>query len=80
MDRPLRFNLFKQIVERHGITLKMRRSARHYTLTKVSDGEKRVYGIVVHHNEVGAPYIHKIRRIFDLLPKNGVSDEEFYGS
>ena len=80
MDRPLRFSRFKQIAERYGITLKQRRRATHYTLTKVINGEKRVYGIAVHDNEVDAPYAHKSRRTFDLLPKHGVSDEEFYGS
>ena len=79
MDRPLGLSRFKQIAERYGITLKQRRSATHYTLTKVIDGEKRVYGIVVHHNEVDTPYIHKSRRTFDLLPKYGVSNAEFYG-
>ncbi|MEK7795214.1 MAG: hypothetical protein AAB353_11830 [Candidatus Hydrogenedentota bacterium] len=34
-------------------------------------------GIAIHKNEVLHSYIHKARRIFELLPENGISDKEF---
>jgi len=77
LGRSLRFSVFKRLLGRWGVAIKQGSKPTHYNLSKVIRGERRVYTIAVHDNEVLDCYVHKTRRIFELLPDNGVSDEDF---
>lgn len=77
MARPLPFPVFKRILRRYGISIKQGSKATHFKLGKVVAGKRRIYTIAVHDNQVLGWYIHKVRRIFQLLPEDGVSDRDF---
>lgn len=46
----------------------------HIVLYKVIDRETRTYVVPVHGGKIGPVYIPKTRRVFKLLPEDGVSD------
>ena len=78
MGRPFSFREFKRVMARFGVTVKQGSKSTHYKLSKSIRGERRVYTIAVHHNEVLDVYIRKTRRVFELPPENGVSDAAFF--
>jgi hypothetical protein len=54
-----------------------RHASKHAMLEKTINGVRVLFPVAVKHNKVDALYVHKARRRFGLLPKDGVSDKEF---
>ncbi len=75
MASPIRFDEFKRRFKRHGV--ETGRTTRHWVLKKEIEGVVRQYTFAVKRNNVSYHYEKAARKLFNLTPADGVSDEEF---
>ena len=75
-DMPYRD--FARKFRHYGVQITTHKRGSHVDLRKVINGEARYYPVPLKSGRwVKSPYVRKARRTFDLLPENGVSDEQF---
>ena len=75
MASPMPWHDFRRKFKKFDVELTVKGS--HVRMRKVLAGECVLYTAVVHKKKVDPVYVHRARRVFRLLPVNGVTDQEF---
>ena len=80
MGSSLNLNDFERIFKKHGVEIE-RTHGNHLKLEKILNGKKRIFIVAMESGKkIKDVYVKKARRRFDLLPKNGVSDHDFFST
>lgn len=78
MPSNIPLDKFRSWFARHGIQIEP--AGKHYKMRGTVDGKVVVYTLpLVSGREVKHVYLKLARKAFSLLPKNGVSDDKFFG-
>jgi hypothetical protein len=81
MGRPLKLRDLRKILRKFGVEENTRQGKGSHTLffTTLQDGQKVSYPMPTD-REVQPCYVRGVRKAFLLLPRDGVSDDDFFGN
>jgi hypothetical protein len=84
VDRPIRYRVLLELVERYGVHEDSRRGkgSERLWIRQLPDGSKRSIPVTCHStgDVLGVGLVKAIRRRLLLTVQEGVSDEEFYAN